>query len=121
MADSASNCSCNSSSGRSSRRKISGPLLDRVDLHIEVLVVPLDDMASRPGGDSSVTIRARIVAAHERQLARQGQPNAQLSTPEIYKHGQSDSAGRQVLKHSVSRSGLSACGYVTACSRSRAR
>jgi magnesium chelatase family protein len=68
-------------------------------------------MAARPGGDSSEAIRVRVVAARERQLARQGKPNAQLSTREIDKHARPDSAGEQILKQAISRLGLSARGY----------
>jgi magnesium chelatase family protein len=93
------------------RRKISGPLLDRIDLHVEVPAVPPDEMASRSSGESSETIRARVVAARERQLVRQGKSNALLSTREIDKHAQPDSAGEQVLKQAISRPGLSARGY----------
>jgi magnesium chelatase family protein len=93
------------------RRKISGPLLDRIDLHVEVPAVPPDEMASRPGGDSSEAIRARVTDARARQLARQGKPNAPLSTREIDRHARPDSAGEQVLKQAISRLGLSARGY----------
>jgi len=61
------------------RRKISRPLLDRIDLHVEVPAVPPDEMAAWPRGDSSDTIRARVIDAWARQLARQGKPNALLS------------------------------------------
>jgi len=104
-------CHCTPDQVARYRRKISGPLLDRIDLHVEVPAVPPDDLASRPRGDSSDTIRAHVVCARERQLARQGKPNAQLSTREIDKHAQPDSAGEQVLKQAISRLGLSARGY----------
>jgi magnesium chelatase family protein len=104
-------CHCTPDQVARYRRKISGPLLDRIDLHIEVPAVPPEDMASRPRGDSSDAIRARVIEARARQLARQGKPNAQLSTREIDKHAQPDSAGEQVLKQAISRLGLSARGY----------
>jgi magnesium chelatase family protein len=104
-------CHCTPDQVARYRRKISGPLLDRIDLHVEVPAVPPDEMAARPGGDSSQAIGTRVVAARERQLARQGKPNAQLSTREIDKHAQPDSAGEQVLKQAISRLGLSARGY----------
>ena len=104
-------CHCTPDQVARYRRKISGPLLDRIDLHVEVPAVPPDEMAARSGGDSSEAIRARVIAARERQLARQGKPNAQLSTREIDKHARPDSAGEQVLKQAISRLGLSARGY----------
>jgi magnesium chelatase family protein len=104
-------CHCTPDQVARYRRKISGPLLDRIDLHIEVPAVPPDEIASRARGDSSEVIRARVVEARERQLARQGKPNAQLSTREIDKHAAPDSAGKQVLKQAINRLGLSARGY----------
>ena len=50
--------------------KLSGPLLDRIDLQIEIARVPFDDMARRDGGEHSAAIRARVIAARDRQLAR---------------------------------------------------
>jgi magnesium chelatase family protein len=90
------------------RRKISGPLLDRIDIHIEVPAVPPDDMASRPVGETSATIRTRVSLARERQLARQGKPNALLSGREIDKYAPADVAGEQMLKQAISRLGFSA-------------
>jgi magnesium chelatase family protein len=104
-------CHCTPDQVARYRRKISGPLLDRIDLHIEVPAVPPEEMAARPEGESSDAIRARVVAARERQLARQGKPNALLSTREIDKHASPDAAGSQVLKQAISRLGLSARGY----------
>ena len=93
------------------RRKISGPLLDRIDIHIEVPAVPPEELAGRTAGESSEVIRARVSQARERQLARQGKPNALLSTREIDKYAAADSAGEQILKQAISRLGLSARGY----------
>jgi magnesium chelatase family protein len=104
-------CHCTPDQVSRYRRKISGPLLDRIDLHVEVPAVPPDEMAARPGGDSSEAIRARVIAARERQLARQGKPNAQLSKREIDKHAAPDIAGEELLKQAISRLGLSARGY----------
>jgi magnesium chelatase family protein len=104
-------CHCTPDQVARYRRKISGPLLDRIDLHVEVAAVPPDEIAARPGGDRSEAIRARVSAARERQLARQGKPNAHLSTREIDKHAKPDHAGEQMLKQAISRLGLSARGY----------
>jgi magnesium chelatase family protein len=111
LGDPAANCRCAPERVEAYRARISGPLLDRIDLHVEVPAVPPDEMASRPGGDSSEAIRARVTEARARQLARQGKPNAPLSTREIDRHARPDSAGEQVLKQAISRLGLSARGY----------
>ena len=50
--------------------KISGPLLDRIDLHVEVTPVPFDELASKSAGESSSNIRERVIAARQRQLQR---------------------------------------------------
>ena len=54
-------------------RRISGPLLDRIDIHIEVPAIAPDELAGRSGGESSAIIRARVRSARERQLAAAGQ------------------------------------------------
>jgi len=93
------------------RRKISGPLLDRIDIHMEVPAVPADEIAARPGGESSAQIRTRVTAARETQLARQRKPNVQLAAQEIDQFAAPDAAGEQMLKQAISRLGLSARGY----------
>jgi magnesium chelatase family protein len=93
------------------RRKISGPLLARIDIHMEVPAVAPEEMAARPEGESSGAMRARVTAARETQLTRQGKPNAQLDTRDIDELATPDAAGEQMLKQAISRLGLSARGY----------
>jgi magnesium chelatase family protein len=104
-------CHCTPDQVARYRRRISGPLLDRIDIHIEVPAVPPEDIAGRPEGEPSPSIRARVSAARERQLARQGKPNAQLSPREVGQHAMPDSQGEQLLKQAISRLALSARGY----------
>jgi magnesium chelatase family protein len=104
-------CHCTPDQVARYRRRISGPLLDRIDIHIEVPAVPPEDLAGRPEGEPSPSIRARVSAARERQLARQGKPNAQLSPREVGQHAMPDSQGELLLKQAISRLGLSARGY----------
>jgi len=104
-------CHCTPDQVARYRRKISGPLLDRIDVHIEVPAVPPEEVAARATGESSESIRARVTAARERQLQRQGKPNVQLTSREIDKYAAPDAAGEQTLKQAISRLGLSACGY----------
>jgi len=104
-------CHCTPDQVARYRRKISGPLLDRIDLHIEVPAVPPEEVAARATGESSESIRARVTAARERQLARQGKPNVQLTSREVDKYAAPDAAGEQTLKQAISRLGLSARGY----------
>jgi magnesium chelatase family protein len=104
-------CQCTPEQVARYRRKISGPLLDRIDLHVEVPAVPPEELAARSAGEASEIVRARVIAARERQQARQGKPNAQLSAKETDEHARPDAAGEDLLKQAISRLGLSARGY----------
>ena len=104
-------CRCTPDQVARYRGKISGPLLDRIDLQIEVPAVEEQDLARNAGGEGSHAVRARVIAARERQLARQGKPNSQLTTREIDRHCTPDSAGATLLKQAISRLGLSARAY----------
>ncbi len=104
-------CRCTPEQVLRYRAKLSGPLLDRIDLRIEVPAVPQEELAKRAGGETSAVIRARVEAAYARQIGRQKKPNAKLSTREIDKHCATDEAGQALLKQAVSRLGLSARAY----------
>ena len=104
-------CRCTPDQVARYRRKISGPLLDRIDLQLEVPAVPQEDLARRAEGESSAAIRERVIVARERQLARQGKPNVALSTREVDRHCAPDAQGATVLKQAISRLGLSARAY----------
>jgi len=104
-------CQCTPDQVARYRRRISGPLLDRIDIHIEVPAVPPEEIASRAQGEPSARVRTRVSAARERQLARQGKPNALLSSRELGQHAALDAPGEQLLKQAISRLGLSARGY----------
>ncbi len=104
-------CRCTPDQVARYRSRISGPLLDRIDLQIEVPALPQADLTRQAGGDDSATVRARATAARERAQARQGKSNAQLGTREIDAHCQPDEAGETLLKQAISRMGLSARAY----------
>ena len=104
-------CRCTPDRVARYRRKISGPLLDRIDLQIEVPDVPQQDLAGGPAGEPSAAVRERVAAARSRQLARQGKPNAALAAREMDRHCVPDAAGATVLRQAVGRLGLSARGY----------
>jgi len=93
--------------------KVSGPLLDRIDLHVEVTPVPFDDLSRRGDAEPSAAVRQRVAAARERQAERFGHTpsrycNAQLTAPEVRRWCQLDDAGRGLLKSALTRLGLSA-------------
>ncbi len=93
------------------RGKISGPLLDRIDLQIEVPAVPQLELVKAAAGESSSVIRARVEAAFQRQLARQQKPNAKLDVKDIDLLCAPSPAGETLLKSAIQKMGLSARAY----------
>ncbi len=96
--------------------KISGPLMDRIDLHIEVQPVPYDKLAEKKDGETSAEIRARVVAARKIQEQRfKDVPgvycNAQLSPKLVKVHCQINEAGEMLMKNAMEKLGLSARSY----------
>jgi magnesium chelatase family protein len=92
--------------------RISGPLVDRIDIHIEVPAVPFTELRSERDGTDSAGMRKQVVEARERQRARYGADstiiNARLSTRLLRKHCKLDSAGEAILKQAMLELGLSA-------------
>lgn len=95
--------------------KISGPLLDRIDIQVEVPSVKFRDIISKFKGESSVRIRQRVSKARARQLRRfKGKriySNAQMGSKEVKKYCQVDKEGRGLLEMAVERFGFSARAY----------
>ncbi|MFN0039257.1 MAG: YifB family Mg chelatase-like AAA ATPase [Burkholderiales bacterium] len=104
-------CRCTPDQVRRYRHRISGPLMDRIDLHIEVPAVPEKDLASRNAGEPSTVIRQRVILARETQLGRQGKPNATLSVKEIEQHCLADPAAEKLARQAIAQLGLSARAY----------
>ena len=93
--------------------RLSGPLLDRLDLHVEVAPVPFDDLRREADAEPSAAVRARVVAARERQAARLGgeagvYANAQMTAPQVRRHCRLDDTGQALLRTAITRLGLSA-------------
>ena len=109
--DAGGRCRCTPDQVLRYRGKLSGPLLDRIDLQIEVPTLPVEALQQAANGESSATVRARVTLARSRQLLRQGKPNARLSTKEIDQHCPPEAAGAALLKQAVSRLNLSARAY----------
>lgn len=104
-------CRCTPDQVARYRSRISGPLLDRIDLQIEVPALPEAELTSTAVGETSAAIRSRVEAARQRQMQRQGKPNALLSTGEIDQYCVPDAAAADLLKQAISRLGLSARAY----------
>ncbi|OZA26835.1 MAG: ATP-dependent protease [Hydrogenophilales bacterium 17-61-9] len=93
------------------RARISGPLLDRIDIQISVPALTQDELMQAGAGEPSPVIRARVQSARDRQMARQGKPNAALGTLEIDQLCQLDAAGETLLKKAIAQLNLSARAY----------
>ncbi|KAB1069183.1 YifB family Mg chelatase-like AAA ATPase [Tamlana haliotis] len=96
--------------------KVSGPLLDRIDIHIEVTPVPFDKLSEERKSESSVTIRERVTKARESQTQRFSDSetvhyNAQMNTKQIRKYCALDAASKDLLKTAMERLNLSARAY----------
>jgi magnesium chelatase family protein len=104
-------CRCTPDQVSRYRGKISGPLLDRIDIQIEVPAVPQDDLLKQADGETSSAIQARVEASRQRQIARQNKPNAQLSVTEIDALCAPDAQGEALLRQAITRLNLSARAY----------
>jgi magnesium chelatase family protein len=102
-------CTCSPYAIRKYLSKVSGPLLDRIDIHVEVPRVPYEDMSRQLPAEPSASIRARVEAARRRQRDRlDGGSNAGMTTKMLRDVCALDDAGRQVLGAAVARLHLSA-------------
>ena len=104
-------CRCNLDQIARYRSKLSGPLLDRIDLVIEVPALDEGELLATAGGESSAQIRERVVSARQIQLQRQGKINAELGTRDIEGQCPLDGQGRALLKQAMARFNLSARAY----------
>lgn len=104
-------CRCTPDQVSRYKAKISGPLLDRIDLHIEVPALKEDELINASVSECSQAIRARVELARTKQLSRQGKPNNLLGTKEIEQFCVADDAGLALLKQAISRLSLSARAY----------
>ncbi len=110
LGDPARACRCSPEQVRRYRARISGPLLDRIDLQIEVPRQPLAQLDGPPG-ESSAVVRERVAAARARQQARQGCLNQALAGSLLESHARPGEAGRALLARAMERLHLSARAY----------
>ncbi|MCE5243312.1 MAG: YifB family Mg chelatase-like AAA ATPase, partial [Desulfobacteraceae bacterium] len=108
-------CSCSGQQIQRYRGRISGPILDRIDLHLDVPAVRYEDLHSTRQVESSAVIRARVIEARRRQLERfSGEAvysNALMKPRHIKKFCRLDSSGQGLLESAMQRLGLSARAY----------
>jgi magnesium chelatase family protein len=109
-------CVCTEGEIRRYRSRISGPLLDRIDIQIEVPAVPFEDLSAGKCGDPSATVRSRVNRARQIQLTRfrcrKTLSNAQMNSRDVRRYCDLDARGMELLKAAVARFGLSARAYV---------
>ncbi len=109
-------CVCSPVQIQRYRARVSGPLLDRIDLHVEVPAVPFRDLATDERGEESVSVRERVIAARARQVERyhgsRAHNNAQLRPGQSRKYCRIDGPGRTLIEQAVARLGLSARAYM---------
>ena len=111
--DASGRCRCTPDKVNQYRARISGPLLDRIDIHIEVPAVPREvllDRATRTS-ESSEEVRTRVEQTRERQRHRNGCHNAALTNQQIESACRLDESGRQLLEQAMDRLGFSARAY----------
>jgi magnesium chelatase family protein len=91
------------------RARVSGPLLDRFDLRVRMARVPAEALAHGPG-EASAAVAARVAAARDRALARQGRPNGRLTGADLDRHAPLEPDARALLERAVVRGATSARG-----------
>lgn len=108
-------CGCSPQQIDKYRSRISGPLMDRIDIHVEVPAVPYKDLIGGKPAESSESIRKRVSEARERQSERFAKTaiycNAQMNSRLIKKHCELDKASASLLETAVDKLGLSARAY----------
>ncbi len=104
-------CRCTPDQAARYRSRISGPLMDRIDMHVDVPAVSMDELQKRTTCESSDEVRRRVEAARERMLRRQKKANALLDSGEQEHYSKLDDEGKEMLLRAISRLGLSARSY----------
>src|SRR5690625_1320979 len=104
-------CRCSASQLQAWQRRLSGPLLDRIDLQAHTSVFRPEELPHLQPGETTAVVRARVLSARARALERQGTPNARLTGRPLRQHCTPGQAGRVFLDRNLSKAGLSARGF----------
>lgn len=104
-------CRCTPDQVRRYRDKISGPLLDRIDMHLAVTPISPQQLQQGPAGESSQVVQARVVEAWQRQQQRQQLSNAHLSSNQLEQYAQLQPDTEQLLQQALQKFGLSLRAY----------
>lgn len=111
LGDTAKNCICTPTQIIRYQKRISGPLLDRIDLHVEVPRVKYEKLASENMAEGSNAVCGRVEKARQKQIKRAEKTNSELGPRELKKYCQLDEASENLLKHAVNNLNLSARQY----------
>jgi magnesium chelatase family protein len=111
--DSRGRCHCTAEQVTRYRNRISGPLIDRIDIHVELMALPVEHLMrdAREEAESSAVVAQRVAAARELQLKRQGRLNARLMPAEVARHCGLARDSRALLSTAIASLGLSARAY----------
>ncbi|MFL0801161.1 MAG: YifB family Mg chelatase-like AAA ATPase [Agarilytica sp.] len=109
--DASGRCLCTPAQVKRYRDKISGPLLDRIDLHVHVKPVPVSELQQAPEGESSACVQKRVCLNHAHQIRRQGVTNAALEGKQLHEYCALQSNEKSLLTAAIDRLKLSARAY----------
>ena len=104
-------CQCSAVAIHRYQNRISGPLLDRIDLHIDVPPLPAAELQSANIAENSATVRARVMQAYQQQMQRQNCLNAALSPQQLHHYAALEPQAEQILALAQQRLNLSARSY----------
>lgn len=104
-------CRCTPDQVSRYQGRLSGPFLDRIDLLVEVPVIPPRELQDLAAGEASAVVAGRVAVARERALARQGVANAQLQAQDLSGHAALDTAAKALLERSAEKLGWSARSF----------
>ncbi|MFQ5679898.1 MAG: YifB family Mg chelatase-like AAA ATPase [Gemmatimonadota bacterium] len=112
LGDGSERCTCDPAAVRRYLGRVSGPLLDRIDLHVEVPAVRWREFRGERGGEGSLAVRSRVEAARARSARRlEGRPTAGMEPGEIRVHCRPDAVGESLLRRALERGGFSLRAY----------
>ncbi|HHO55793.1 MAG TPA: ATP-binding protein [Trueperaceae bacterium] len=109
--DSKKLCSCSANMRQRYQDRISGPLLDRIDLRITVARLAAEDLIKASSGEKTAVIRARVLEARAKAISRQGIANAQLSGQALRKHAELSPSAESFIRSAIKQLSLSGRGY----------
>jgi magnesium chelatase family protein len=109
-------CSCSPTQIQKYMAKISGPLLDRIDIHVEVPALSYEELAQKSPGEDSASMREKVATARNTQLGRFENEkkifcNAHMESKHLRKHCDLDKGSQELLKTAIEKLGLSARAY----------